>query len=214
MKNYLKDLKDKKFIFSIALLLGGQCLLYNCVKYFQTDYNTFNFSIDSKIPLIPPFIIIYNLFYPFMFCVLYHLFKKDKIEYDKAVIAGVIGYLVCNIIFLSYPVQMIRPDITNINTDWLSKYILNLTYHFDDPAINCFPSIHCLFCFQLIFSIIKSKKLPIRYKLGITFISLTIISSIFFVRQHYVIDMLAALVISIVCNIFIDVLYDIFKKDK
>jgi len=214
MKEYFKNIKDKKFLISIFVFLGGQSILYALIKHFQFDYNTFNFAIDSKIPLIPPFIIIYNMFYPFLFFTFYYLYKKDSKTYDKAIIAGTLGYIICNIIFLCYPVEMIRPDLSDINTDRLSFFILNLTYKLDQPAINCFPSIHCLFCFQTIYSVIKSDKIPIKNKTIITLLSITIILSIFFVKQHYVFDMIAAAVVALICNIFVSLIYEKIKKNN
>ena len=213
MKEYFKDLKDKKFLISIISLLVGQSILYVVVKHLQSGYNTFNYSIDGKIPLIPSFVIIYNLFYPFLFFVFFYLFKRDKITYDKAIIAGILGYLICNIIFIIYPVQMVRPDITNINTDWLSNLVLHLTYELDQPAINCFPSIHCLFCFQALYSTVRGKNIPLKYRIFVTFMALSIIASIFFVKQHYVIDMIAALIVFITCNVIVESIYNRIKKD-
>lgn len=216
MKEYCKNFKDKNFWISIMLFLGGQSLLYSALKYIQTDYHTFNFAIDSAIPFIPSgFIIIYNMFYPFLFFTFYYIYGKDKQTYDKGIIAAVIGYLICSIIFVLYPVEMIRPDITNLNIDWISQLVLNLTYFFDNPAINCFPSIHCLFCFQTIYTICKSKNITIKNKILTSIIALTIIATIFLVKQHYVIDMIAALIICILTNILVSLIYPlIIKKVK
>ena len=216
MKDYCKNFKDKKFWISIILFLGGQSFLYSTLKMFQSNYHTFNFAIDNAIPFIPSgFIIVYNMFYPFLFFTFYYIYGKDKKTYDKAVIAAVIGYLICNVIFLAYPVEMIRPDITNLNIDWVSQLTLNLTYYFDNPAINCFPSIHCLFCFQAIYTICRSKNIKIKNKILTSIIALTIITSIFFVKQHYVVDMIAALGICVFSNVLVAIIYPyIIKKIK
>ena len=98
MKEIFKNLKDKNFLTSILLLLGGQSFLYVFIKHFQFGFHTFEFSIDNKIPFVPQLVIIYNLFYPFLFLMFYRMFTKDKKAYDKAIIAGTIGYIICNII--------------------------------------------------------------------------------------------------------------------
>ena len=215
MKNYLNNFKDKKFWISIILFLGGQSFLYQTVKIFQTNYHTFDFAIDKAIPFIPAgVILVYNMFYPFLFFTFCYIFGKDKKAYDKGVIAAIIGYLICNVIFLIYPVEMIRPDITTLNMDWLSQTVLEITYKCDTPAINCFPSIHCLFCFQAIYTIIRSKNINKTKKILISLISLTIITSIFLVKQHYVVDMLAALAISIFANTLVELIYNKIKKNK
>ena len=201
MKKYFKNIKDKNFIISIILLLGGQGLLFVLVKLFQSNYHVFNYYIDSKIPFIPYMIIIYNLFYPMIFISFYNIFNRDKDTYYKGIIAGILGYIIADIIFLLYPVEMIRPDITNLNIDVINNFILQLTYKIDNPPINCFPSIHCIFCFQAIYSIIKCKNY--NYKFISIFILFLIIISTLLVKQHYVIDVLGALVVVIITNFIV-----------
>ena len=215
MKKYFENYKDSRFWISIILFLGGQSFLYTITKYFQYNYHTFYFYLDDKIPFIPNgFIIVYNLFYPFLFLVFYYIFGKDKKTYDKAIIAAFIGYLICNLIFIIYPVEMIRPDISNLNIDPLSGWILHLTYKYDYPAINCFPSIHCLFCLQTIYSIIRSNNINIKDKILISILASMIIASIFFVKQHYLFDLFGAIIIFVICNIGVELLYDKLKKNN
>ena len=214
MKKRFKELKEKDYWLSILLLLGGQSFLYVLIKHFQFGFHTFDFAIDDMIPFVPPFVLIYNLFYPFLFVVFYLLYKKDKKAYDKAVIAGTLGYIICNIIFVIYPVEMIRPNITNLQADPLTKLVLTITYNSDNPAINCFPSIHCLFCFQTVYALIRCKDMKKLPKVLLSLFALVIVISIFFVKQHYVVDMIAAFIIVILCNLFIELIYDKIKKTK
>ena len=201
MKKYFKNIKDKNFIISIILLLGGQGILFVLVKLFQSNYHVFNYYIDSKIPFIPYMIIIYNLFYPMIFISFYNIFNRDKDTYYKGITSGILGYIIADIIFLLYPVEMIRPDITNLNIDVINNFILQLTYKIDNPPINCFPSIHCIFCFQAIYSIIRCKNY--NYKYISIFILFLIIISTLLVKQHYVIDVLGALVVVIITNFIV-----------
>ena len=154
------------------------------------------------------------MFYPFLFFTFYSIYGKDKKRYDKGVIAAFIGYIICNIIFLTYSVEMIRPDITNLDLNWITQLVLEITYACDTPAINCFPSIHCLFCFQTIYTLIRCKDMKKLPKVLFSLFALTIIASIFFVKQHYVVDMIAAFAIVIICNLFIELVYDKIKKNK
>jgi len=200
-------MKDKRFWKSIIAFLGGQVLLYTIIKLFQDNYHTFNMGIDNRIPFIPYFIYIYNMFYPFLFICFLNLFNKDKITYDKGIIAVIMGYLIANIIFIIYPVEMIRPDISNINMDALTRFVVELTYKSDNPAINCLPSLHCLFCFQSIYSTIRCNNLGIIKKIIISIIALLIIISVLFVKQHYVIDMAVAFIIFIIINVIVELGY-------
>ena len=209
MKKYFNNITNKRFLKSIFLFLGLQLITYMFVKLFQTGYHTFDFDIDKKIPFIPQVIIIYNLFYPMMFIAFYNIFNKDEKTYFKGIMAGIIGYIICDIIFLVYPVEMIRPDISTISIDPINKLVLYLTYLLDTPAINCFPSIHCLFCFQAIYSTIICKDFKkLNKTISIIILSLIIISTLL-VKQHYLYDVLAGLVLVIISNI---ITYIIFQK--
>ena len=70
LKDFFSDFLNKKFIISIIALMLLQAILYWSVKLFQIDYHYINATIDSKIPFIPQFVFIYDLFYGY---------KMDKI---------------------------------------------------------------------------------------------------------------------------------------
>jgi len=200
----MKYLKNKKFLISIALLLIGQAFFYWFLKFFQPNPNYINFPFDEKIPFIPNFIYIYNTFYPFMFLTLLYLFKHDEKTYMKGIISGIIGFIICDIIYLYYPTIMLRPPIPETNA--LTNLILKITYFFDTPAVNCFPSIHCLFCFQIIFSYLKTKQISLKSKILTIIYSLLIILSTVLVKQHYVFDIISALLICLITNFIVDIL--------
>lgn len=205
-------MKNKKFLISIASLMLSQAFFYWFLKFFQNNPNYIYFSIDQKIPLISNFIFVYNTFYPFVFIAFYYLFTKDKKNYYKGIIAGIFGFLLCDIIYLYYPTIMQRPIIPE-TTNAITSFVLKITYFFDTPALNCFPSIHCLFCFQIIFSFIKGHSINIKNKTLIIIYSLLIIFSTIFVKQHYVVDIIGALLVCIITNLIVDItkLYDKIK---
>ena len=211
MNEYFKNIKDKKFIISMLIMLVGQLATYMIIKFFQSNYHTFNFNLDNKIPFIPQVIIIYNLFYPVVFFAFYNIYNKDKDAFYKGIIAGTIAYLIANTIFLIYPVEMIRPDITNLNIDPINNYIIQLTYKLDSPAINCFPSMHCVFCFNTIYALFKSKNYNKTNKIIYIIVLSMIITTTLLVKQHYIIDVLGALIIVIITNIITSIIYKRIK---
>lgn len=211
IKKFIKD--NKKFIITIIILLVGQAFLYFSLKFFQTNPKYINYYLDEKIPFIGRFIYIYNMFYPFTLLAFYYLYKRDEKAYYKGVISGVIGYLICDVIFLIYPTIMYRPAIPNISP--ITDFVIKVTFAGDNPPLNCFPSIHCLFSFQLIYSFFFSK-LSIKEKISVTVVALLIIISTLFVKQHYFYDIISAFLICIITNIVEDLLgiYNKFKKKK
>ena len=189
----------KKFVVSSGLVLGIQAVLYWLLKLFQYNYSTFYLSIDHTIPFVKYFVYIYDMFYPFMFLGLYIIYKHNKKIYKDTLKCLVIGFVISDIIFLLYPTIIIRPDV---KIDSLTNLVLYLTYYFDTPAINCFPSIHCLFMFQLIFSTIRLDISKIKKILIISFAYLVILSTLF-IKQHYVMDAIVAFIICLIVNLIV-----------
>ena len=155
--------------------------------------------MDYTIPFIKYFVYIYDLFYPFMFLGLYIIYKNNKKVYNNTLKCLVIGFIICDIIFLIYPTVIIRPDV---KVNGLTNLVLYLTYYFDTPAINCFPSIHCLFMFQLIFSILKVDITKYKKLLVVIFALLVILSTLF-IKQHYIMDVLVSFIICLIVNLII-----------
>lgn len=196
----MKAVRDKKFIISIIILMGGQSFLFWLLKFFQTSPHYFNFVIDNKIPFLPEFVYIYNIFYPLIFVIYLILFNKDRDNYYEGIIAGTIGYIISDIIFILFPTQIIRYTIPD-RISKITTFVLNTTYLYDDPPLNCFPSIHCLFCFQAMFNVIRAKNLNKSTKTLIVIILILIIASTVLIKQHYFIDVIGAFVIFIISNL-------------
>ena len=202
MKKILNKLKNKDFIISICLLMLLQAAIFWSIKLLQSNYHTFDTLIDQKIPLMKWTVYIYNMFYPLVFCLLAYLYTKDEKKYFNACIAGIIGYLMCDVVFLSYPTIMDYPrDIIVHN---FTDLVLKITYVADTPALNCLPSIHCLFCFQTIYSLLSSKKADKRVKICGSIGLLLIAASTLTVKQHYFYDVIAALGVCIIANVIVE----------
>lgn len=211
IKKFIKD--NKKFVITITLLMGGQALLYWFLKLFQSNPTYIYFELDEKIPFLGRFVYVYNMFYPFCLLAFYFLYKKDEKSYYKSIIAGIIGFIICDIIFLTMPTIMYRPIIPKY--DPFTDLVLKITFLYDNPPLNCFPSIHCLFCFQVIYGYLFSKN-TIKVKAIISIISLLIIISTLLVKQHFIYDVISAFLICVMTNLITEILnlYNYFKEKK
>lgn len=211
IKSFIR--KEKKFIISLSILMLGQMIMYWFLKQFQSNPIYINIELDDKIPFWGWFVYIYNIFYPFCIIAFYLLYKKDEKAYYKGIISGVIGYIICDIIFLSLPTIMYRPPLPNY--DPITNFVLRFTYYWDEPPLNCFPSIHCLFCFQVIYSYIFSKYNK-KGKAIIITISTLIILSTLFVKQHFIYDVIAAFLVCLIANLLENIIgiYQKFKKKR
>ena len=208
MKEYLKNLKDKRFLISIFCYMGLQAITYVGVKCFQTNPHFFNHKIDSMIPFIPQMIYIYNMFYPAVFISFYNVYNHDKETYFKGILAGILGFLVTDIIFLTYSVDIVRPVLSNYSMDPITYFIINTTYKLDSPSVNCFPSIHCLFSFQSIVTLLMCRGYKGKSKgILVTLLTLIIISTVL-VKQHYFMDIVGAFLVCVVANIIAILIFD------
>lgn len=164
-----------------------QGLSYLIVKPFQTNIHVLGSNIDNHIPFISYFVIAYCTWYLMLFLVPYLLYKKDRTMLAKYVSSLLIGILVCCITYIIYPTTVIRPEINSNN---LFDQLVGFIYLIDTPAINCMPSIHCLLSMLFILSIGVSKKFNLRAKLIVSIVSILIMFSTLFIKEHAFIDLI------------------------
>jgi len=107
MKKFIKE--NKSYIKSISLVLLSEAFIYFCIKTIIKDYNILTPKINF--PVISFFSIIYNSWYPFLFLIAYTIFKKDETTYKKYIYTIIIGAILAEITFITYPTMVIRPDI-------------------------------------------------------------------------------------------------------
>lgn len=214
MKSIKKFIKENKmFVITMCMLFFGNGILYWVIKLFQSNPTYINYYLDDKIPFWGWLIYVYDMFYPFCILAFYFLYKKDKKAYFKGIISGIVGFIISNIIFLIIPTIMYRPPIPSY--DVFTNFVIKVTYFFDEPPLNCFPSIHCIFCFQVIFSYIVSKY-DLKSKIWVITGATLIILSTLFVKQHYIYDVVSAFLVCIMANAIESLIgiYNILKKKK
>lgn len=195
MRKFYKE--NKEYLISIITVLGINAISYFLIKLFIPSYNLITSHIDDKIPLIPIFIIIYMLWYPYLFISYYMVYKKDKLKYKKLIINTAISIIIANLCYIIYPTMVNRPQIDN---NGIINKILILVYKLDTP-VNCLPSMHCLLSFLIMFTVLFDKTMSKKLKITTSIISTSIVLSTLFVKQHVVIDVLLALIIALILNI-------------
>lgn len=185
--------KYKEYLVLIIFTMGTQALLYFAIKTFINDYNIITSVINIR--LIKPFIYIYDIWYPFVLIVTFLIYKYNKSIFKNLITSMLLGALFAQITFIIYPTMLVRP-IVEINsiTDWL----LNFTYKTDSPAVNCLPSLHCIYCFIIIFFITKCNNINYKKKIFIIIISLLIVISTLFTKQHIIEDIILSLIYTII----------------
>ncbi len=214
-KDKLNKINFKYLLLSIGLFLF-MSLLYMLTSLLHKSGNQINMKIDNYIPFISHFVYFYYLYYILPILFLWLLSFDNKEKFYQVFISLLIVVIVCSIIYIIYPVQIIRPEI---KIKGLSSLLVNLVYKVDDKAINCLPSLHCVFSCGLIYSSLINDKLNIKVKLLSVFLGVMIILSTVFIKQHYIIDgiigILLYFIIQFICKKFFPRFYiKLFKINE
>lgn len=196
----MKKLELKPIIISIILVLS-QSILYAISKSINlVDTITIGNYIDTLIPFKIYFIIPYCLWYLLIFVMPYYYYRKDKDILVKYVISYLLISLVANIIFILCKTTVIRPEITG---NGILQTMTRIVFDIDTPAVNCFPSLHCAISFLWIIYTFNTKNTNKYFKVIITIISILIILSTLFIKQHVFIDMLGGISLTILITIIV-----------
>lgn len=190
-------MKRKDFLL-IIVPVAIQSILYFCAKLFAFDIHLIGTNLDKQIPFIPSFVYFYVLWYILLIAIPYLLFKYDQKKLKDYSKMYILASIICFIIYVLYPTTINRAtfEITSLST-----YIVDLIYIFDTPALNCFPSFHCLNCFMWIYYMIITKNIPKYIKKAVIVVAILIILSTLFIKQHVIYDVIGALIVVIISQL-------------
>lgn len=150
-------------------------------------------SLDILTPFIPGFVIPYLLWYPFIIGVFIALAFHNRLLYYQTLVALCSGLIISYIFFAVFQTSIQRPDMNN-QTGFLAQ-LVQFVYTTDQPY-NCFPSIHVLTSYLMF----RGTHIFNRaFRLSIAVISILIIISTVFVKQHVLADILGGIVIGELC---------------
>jgi membrane-associated phospholipid phosphatase len=164
---------------------GGYLIIAQSIDPSHTEH--IDMRVDHKIPFIPQFVFIYIGLYTMY--VYPYLLVRDKDFFKVFTGAYITVMIIVYSIFLLFPVSIVRPQIEV--TDF-STWTLSIVYSLDKP-VNCFPSSHVAMTMLSALTIWEINRFygifAILYALGIAVSTL-------FLKQHYVLDVVAALFIT------------------
>ena len=200
----LKKLTDPRF--SHVLLLGGWIFYFS--MYFITE-NLIPFekchviycALDDRIPFCEYFAIFYVGWYVLCFAVLGHTFFYDVPRFKKVQTYVIITQIIAMICYIVYPSrQELRPEVferSNIFT-----LFLGWIYAFDTPTGIC-PSLHVAYSIGFLSAGLKDPKMTKLGKFLLTFTVVMICISVCFVKQHSVLDVIAAIPVCIIAELLV-----------
>ena len=194
-----KKIKFKPLCISLGMIIL-QTIFYYLAKLLQGEAHLIEWTIDSRIPFCSIFIIPYCIWYLLVLIIPYYLYLKDENAFYKFIISYSICAIIADIIFIIYPTTINRPIIENNS---IFDFITNFIYSNDMPPVNCMPSLHCAISMLFILISFSSKKISNVFKVFISFVSVLIMASTLFIKQHAFIDFLTGDALMIYVYIFV-----------
>lgn len=161
-------------------------------KHVTTDFNLIHTGLDDKIPFCEYFIIPYFLWFLFVPAVLIYLFFYSREEYYKAIAFLFIGMTAFLILCTVWPngINLRGADDLTNRDNICANLVKQLRK--TDTSTNVFPSIHVFNTLGCFIAILKSKGLNgkklLKFFAGV--LSLLIVLSTMFLKQHSVIDVI------------------------
>lgn len=149
-------------------------------------------DLDRQIPFMKSFVIPYLSWYGFLLVGFLYLAYKDRSMYYKTLFQFIMGLLLCYGVYAIYQTTVPRPELTG--SDWLLRMV-QWVYRSDQP-FNCFPSTHVLTSYLMMKAYLRSTTIAWPYKIAVTSMSLLIIVSTLLVKQHVLLDIVGAVLIS------------------
>ncbi|CCO08204.1 phosphatase PAP2 family protein [Desulforamulus hydrothermalis] len=188
----MNTFKGQAASISLMLSIPAVSIFYKILNNPGREVNSLVTHLDREIPFIKAFIIPYLGWYFFILYVLLYLCLKDKKTYYKTLLSYNLGLVVCYLFFFTYQTTVPRPQPAG---DDILTYLVLTLYKIDQPY-NCFPSIHCLTSYLMIKAINKSSFKSKFLYCGVTVCGVLIIISTLFVKQHAILDALAAILLA------------------
>ena len=192
----LSKIKKYRHGFIIAIYFVAYLILFGYLEQRPVRaYHVVHTVFDDMIPFCEIFIIPYLLWFPYVvMTVVYFLFRnKNKKEYFQLIFNLMMGMTVFLVVSYIYPnVQYLRPAVfprSNIFTRLVAEI-----YRTDTPT-NILPSIHVFNSLAVYFAIHHCQALKDRKWLqrGALILSVLIILSTMFIKQHSAVDFFVAL---------------------
>ena len=188
IKNKLKsDFSPTSFILIVlfVLFLKG---FYLIIQYAFPTGTKILTILDNFIPFISFFVIFYVLYYPFLILPLI-LNHNNKHHFLKTLGAMVLVCFCSFIIYSVFQTEMIRPTLI---IESIFDRLVSIIYAFDKP-LNLFPSLHVSLTTVAFLSLQENHKKFAKY---FFLIAVGIILSTVFIKQHYVLDVFAGLILA------------------
>ena len=179
------------FVAVLGISYFGNQLLYSAGVTKGSNYP--EIPLDSKIPLIAWFVYPYFLTFPLGLITFFYVAYKDKRAFWNMYVTLIISFAISGIIYFFGQTYFTKPDFEP--KTFTDRFVV-WTWGSTNP-VNCFPSQHCFMAFAMIIAYMSAKqeKMNIFFKLFTVTVDILIVLATVFIRQHFVLDIVASFVI-------------------
>lgn len=166
------------------------CFLSGCNR--QRNYYPVYCGLDDIIPFCEWALIPYLFWFVFLIGTLVYTFFVDVPAFRRMMYFVIVTYTITVLIYLFFPTcQNLRPEAF-VRNNLLTRFI-ELFYSFDTNTNVC-PSLHVIGSVAAMFGLWDCKALQsVGWKIAATSIAVCISLSTVFMKQHSIMDVLAAL---------------------
>lgn len=188
------SVREKLTVTSLLIAVSAFGFLYVDARNAHSGHGhtlSLETPVDAVIPFVPAFIFIYVLYYPWVIMPLFVVRTRDA--FYRALAAFGLAQLIAQIMFVLFPASIERPSMAGQGlTATLVRFIYSV-----DLGWNLFPSLHVAHSVlvALLFGKYASRKTACWVWLGTLLIS----ASTLLVKQHYLIDVPAGMLLGWLC---------------
>lgn len=200
-KQFIQKYKHGFVLLYFFIYITWFAYLERTVKVFTPVHS----KLDDLIPFNEYFIIPYLLWFFFIFITVAYFLFTSKADFYKCCAYLFIGMTICLIIYSIWPNgHTLRVDLNSLGRHNIFITMLSDLYSVD-TATNVFPSIHVFNSVGALIAINRSEKLhPIKWlQLSAFILTVLIILSTVFLKQHSVLDIFGALALNIIMYVII-----------
>ena len=156
------------------------------------QFHDLSLPIDSYVPLMPAFIVIY--FGCYIFWVVNYVIvalREEKKKYQFFT-ADFYARMICLLFFVFFPTTNTRPELVG---DGIFIQGMKFLYQIDAP-VNLFPSIHCMASWFCCIGLRGDKQIPKWYKWVSKIIAVLVFISTLATKQHVFVDILGGVAVA------------------
>lgn len=161
-------------------------------------------KLDAYVPFVPLFVFPYLLYYPWLLLPVFVLRTRES--FFRALAAFAVMQVIAQTVYVLFPAQMNRPAVTQLG---LSAALVRFVYRVDQ-GWNVFPSLHV--AHALLVAILFFRYGRVWTRLPVALGSLLICMSTVLIKQHYVIDIPAGVLLTSVCYAAINLPFTVARS--